>query len=260
MLEPRRDVIRYIRSEHDRWLKEICKEDPYVSVTTIGMREVLNAHFLLAEFFAESGEGLGGLGPKDPNLLHSALNRQLTEFGNQPRWNSRIEVCATLMFGLIKNHPFHDANKRTAFLASILHLQKIGRTPSISHQIYEDFTVNIADNKLPSYEAYRRFSHLPLGDREIQTIAHFIKRGSREIDLKVKTITYKELDTILHDSGMRLENPKNNRINLLRFLDERDFTCLRLPAANCAYWVPRMDPGGQPEGYSYCPKRSETQR
>ena len=133
------------------------------------------------------------------------------------------------MFGLIKNHPFHDANKRTAFLVSILHQQKIGRTPTIDHQVYEDFTVDIADNNLSHYEASERFDDLPSPDREVQTIAHFIKRGSRDIDLRVKIITYKDLDAILHDSGMRLENPRGNRIDLVRFLDERDLSELETP-------------------------------
>ena len=169
------------------------------------------------------------LGPKDADLLHSALNRQFTAFGNKPRWNSRIEVCATLMFGLIKNHPFHDANKRTAFLSSILHLQKIGRTPSVDHQIYEDFTVDIADNQLGKYKYYDRFSHLPSPDREVKTITHFMKRSSREIDLRVKTITYNQLNTILHGNGLRLENPLGNRIDLIRFLNERDLSPLAKP-------------------------------
>lgn len=224
-------VIGYIRSEHGRWLKALIPDDddPYMGDTTIGLREVLNAHFLLAEFFATTGEGLGGLGPKEPNLLHSALSRQFTGFGNRPRWNSRIEICATLMFGLIKNHPFHDANKRTAFLVSILHLQKIGRTPTIAHRVYEDFTVDIADNRLDKYEAFARFSHLPRPDCEIQTIAHFIKRSSREIDLRVKTITYKQLNTILHGNGLRIERPLRNRIDVVRFLDEHDLSPLENP-------------------------------
>jgi prophage maintenance system killer protein len=224
-------VVKYIRSEHDRWLKElrVSEDDPYAGYTTVSLREVLNAHFLLAEFFARTGEGLGGLGPKEPNLLHSALSRQLTAFGNRPRWSSRIEVCATLMYGLIKNHPFHDANKRTAFLVSILHLQKIGRTPVADHRAYEDFTVDIADNKLEKYPAYARFIQMPRLDREIQTITHFIKRSSREIDLRVKTITYNQLNTILRASGLRLENPLKNRIDLVRFLDENDLSPLETP-------------------------------
>lgn len=224
-------VSEYIRSEHDRWIMELCKDgdDPYLGDTTIGLREVLNAHFLLAEFFSSTGEGLGGLGPKEPNLLHSALSRQFTAFGNRQRWNSPIEICATLMFGLIKNHPFHDANKRTAFLVSILHLQKIKRTPIIDHLIYEDFTVDIADDKLNKYKAFQRFSHLPCPDREIQTIAHFIKRSSRQIDLRIKTITYHQFDTLLRSYGLRLEHPLKNHIDVVRFLDQRDLTPLSDP-------------------------------
>jgi death-on-curing family protein len=228
--QPQSDLTAYIRSERQRWERQLCADDdPYIGDTTIGMGEVLNAHFLLAEFFAQTGEGLGGLGPKDANLLHSALSRQFTAFGNKPRWNSRIEVCATLMFGLIKNHPFHDANKRTAFLVSILHLQKIGRTPVVDHQTYEDFTVNIADNRLANYPIFERFSDLPSPDREIQTIAQFLRRSSRDIDLRVKTITYNQLNTILHSSGIRIENPYRNRIDVVRFLDERELSSLSTP-------------------------------
>jgi death-on-curing family protein len=228
--EPLTGVVKYIRSERERWEKAlVVDDDPYEGDATIGIRDVLNAHFLLAEFFAETGEGLGGLGPKDANLLHSALSRQFTAFANVPRWTQGVDVCATLMFGLIKNHPFHDANKRTAFLVSILHLQKIGRTPTVDHQKFEDFTVDIADNRLATYEPYERFIRILSPDREIQTISHFLKRGSREIDLKVKTITYKQLDKILRDNGMRLDNPNKNRIDVVRFLDERDFSELGQP-------------------------------
>lgn len=120
------------------------------------------AHFLLADYFCKTGEGIGGLGPKDIDLLHSALSRQFVQFGGRPKWSDGIDICATLMFGLIKNHPFHDANKRTAFLTSILHLQKIGRTPTVSHIDYEDFTVAIADNNLSSIHTTIDFlRHIP---------------------------------------------------------------------------------------------------
>src|SRR3546814_7570625 len=70
-------------------------------------------------------------------------------------WSS--DVCSSdlsLMYGLIKNHPFHDANKRTAFLCAILHLQKIGRTPTIDQKSFEDFTVNVAEGNLDTYDGY----------------------------------------------------------------------------------------------------------
>ncbi|MFZ1965412.1 MAG: type II toxin-antitoxin system death-on-curing family toxin [Roseiarcus sp.] len=208
-----------IDQEHQRWIDMLGPGDPYLSKLTIGIHEVLQAHFLLANFFFKSGEGLGGVGPKDINLLHSALARQFVQYGGRPKWTDRIDICATLMFGLIKNHPFYDANKRTAFLTSILHLQKIGRTPILSHMDYEDFTVAIADNKLDNYEMFDRFD-LPAPDKQIAVIAHFLKRNTREIDLRSKLITYNELNQIIHKRGLRLDNPRGNRIDVVRFVDK----------------------------------------
>lgn len=225
---PTSDVVGFVRSEYERWRSLIGPADPYSDRATIGIHEVLQAHFLLAEFFAAHGEGMGGVGPKDVNLLHSALSRQFVQFGGKPKWTDRIDVCATLMFGLIKNHPFHDANKRTAFLTSILHLQKIGRTPIISDKSYEDFTVSIADDALSSYNFYDRFSG-PSPDRDIMAIAYFLRKGTRNIDLSSKTITYRELDTLLHGRGLRLENPNGNRIDLIRFRDTDGETILATP-------------------------------
>lgn len=206
----------------------VGRSDPYAGKVMIGIHEVLQAHFLLAEYFARIGEGIGGLGPKDINLLHSALSRQTVEFGGKVKWKDRLDVCATLMFGLIKNHPFHDANKRTAFLVSLLHLQKIGRTPTVSDVGYEDFTVAIADNKLSEYDQSGQI-HLPSPDREIAIISRFLKRNTREIDLASKIITYNELNRLLRKRGFKLENPKGNRIDLVRYVAVDGETPLEIP-------------------------------
>lgn len=93
------DRIAYVRSEYARWLNIVGTEDPYVGRVTIGIHEVLQAHFLLAEYFARIGEGIGGLGPKDIRLLHSALTRQFVQFGGKVKWGNRLDVCATLILG-----------------------------------------------------------------------------------------------------------------------------------------------------------------
>lgn len=179
------------------------------------MQEVLDAHFHLLEFFADIGEGVGGVGPKAPELLISAVARQFAEYQGRPRWSRPIEFCASLMYGLIKNHPFHDANKRTAFLRSLLHLQKIGRTPTASHQEYEDFTVDISDNKLGKY-AGRDDNELRDPDTCVLIMADFLRKNTRDIDRQHKFITYRELDTILHKFDMYLENPHGNRIDVMK--------------------------------------------
>jgi len=214
------DTLEGIRAEYERVLQEIGDVDPYLSRTTIGIKEVLKAHFLLVEYFATIGEGLGGIGPKNINLLHSALFRQFAEFGGIPRWGERLQTCASLMYGLIQNHPFHDANKRTAFLSTLLHLQKIGRTPTISGEELEDFTVAVADHSLDKYPYYKRTSGAE-DERDIATIAHFLKRSTREIDLRFKQITYNELNAIIAPHGLILDNALHNRIDVMRVRDDQ---------------------------------------
>lgn len=67
---------------------------------------------LHAESLAEHG---GGEGLRDAGLLASALARplNLVAYGDP----DFAELAASYGFGLAKNHPFVDGNKRAAFLA-----------------------------------------------------------------------------------------------------------------------------------------------
>ena len=59
-----------------RWTKSIG-DDPYVSNNCVGIIDVLKAHYLIIDyFFKEYGEGVGGIGPRNLNILHSTLSRQ----------------------------------------------------------------------------------------------------------------------------------------------------------------------------------------
>lgn len=56
----------------------------------------------------------GGLhGVRDRGLLESAIFRPRMGY-----YADVIEEAAALMESLVQNHPFHDGNKRTAFVAS----------------------------------------------------------------------------------------------------------------------------------------------
>lgn len=73
------------------------------------------------EQLAEHG-GLAGL--RDPNGLASALARpqQLAAYGEP----DVADLAAAYGFGLARNHPFSDGNKRTAFVAVELFLMLNG--------------------------------------------------------------------------------------------------------------------------------------
>jgi hypothetical protein len=82
---------------------------------------------------------------------------------------------------------------------------------------YEDFTVAIADNNLEQYKLDGVVFENE-GDKDIAIISHFLKRSTRNIELKSKIITYNQLNQILNRRGLRIENPNGNRIDLIRFV------------------------------------------
>lgn len=81
---------------------------------------VLAAHERLLSEFG------GATGVRDEGLLDSALTRpeNLRAYG-QP---TLFEMAAAYAFGIVKNHPFVDGNKRTGFTAAIVFLELNGAT------------------------------------------------------------------------------------------------------------------------------------
>ncbi|KAK0196818.1 hypothetical protein F5146DRAFT_17853 [Armillaria mellea] len=60
-----------------------------------------------------------------PNELKSALVRPLQIARYEPRRNGRY-LAAGLAYGIVKNHPFMDGNKRTGFLLGHTYLRAQG--------------------------------------------------------------------------------------------------------------------------------------
>ena len=79
--------------------------------------------FLLhGETLAEHG---GSAGIRDKSLLESALARPLNKW-NYDSSVDLAELAAAYGFGLARNHPFVDGNKRIAFIAAATFLQLNG--------------------------------------------------------------------------------------------------------------------------------------
>lgn len=74
----------------------------------------INRTLALAIHDRQLSEHGGGNGVRDEGLLDSALARpqQLYAYGNPPP--DLADLAASLAFGLVRNHPFVDGNKRTA--------------------------------------------------------------------------------------------------------------------------------------------------
>jgi death-on-curing protein len=61
---------------------------------------------------------------RDEGMLRSALERPINKWRYEQ--SGLTELAAAYAFGLAKNHPFVDGNKRIAFMAMMVFLRKNG--------------------------------------------------------------------------------------------------------------------------------------
>ena len=118
------------------------------------LEAILAAH---DEQLAEHG---GGAGIRDQGLLESALARPLNvrAYGEP----SLARLAAAYAFGIAKNHPFVDGNKRAALVAAELFL-----------------AVNGFDLIADDVEVVKAFLALAAGEVSEEELAAWIDRNSR---------------------------------------------------------------------------------
>jgi len=110
-------------------------------VTWISKEAVLEIHRLQ---LVEHG-GLDGI--RDEGMLDSALARpvNVAHYSDKP---SVTQLAAAYTYGLARNHPFLDGNKRTAYVVCRTFLILNGRDLTADHDERYDTFIALADGSL----------------------------------------------------------------------------------------------------------------
>jgi death-on-curing protein len=91
----------------------------------------------------------GGLdGVRDSHLLDSAINAPFQTFDMQDLYPTLHEKAAQLAFSLIKNHPFHDGNKRTGLAVMAAFLARNGISVNCTDDELIELGLGLADGSL----------------------------------------------------------------------------------------------------------------
>ena len=93
----------------------------------------------------------GTIGIRDTSLLESALNAPFQTFGDEELYPSIIEKASRLCYGLIKNHPFIDGNKRIGVYAMLVFLELNNLNLNFSDEEIINIALKTADSTY-SYE------------------------------------------------------------------------------------------------------------
>ncbi len=207
------DELGYLYSKAASQVRDF---EENVSADDLSAEEVLRAHFTLAHYFSELGEGMGGYGVKDMGLLLSALNRQFVGYSGERKWTSPFEKAATLLYGMVKNHPFYDANKRTAYLSTVHFLYRSGFIIKVKESELEDMTAWVAEGSLDKFARFKDLKKTS-DDPEVEFLSFWLRKNTRKIDRTQYLVTYREFNKLLERYEAWLENPHNNTIDVMRW-------------------------------------------
>lgn len=110
------------------------------------IQDIYELHNQLEETFILSS------GVRDKNLLASAVNTPFQTFMGNDLYPSIYDKAAQLCYGIVKNHPFTDGNKRTALHSMYVYLIINGFDITASQQEVEDLIIDVAAGKMTNTE------------------------------------------------------------------------------------------------------------
>lgn len=105
----------------------------------------------------------GGMpGIRDEALLESAVAAPQATMMGQPLIQDPIEVAASYLFYLSRNHPFMDGNKRVALATCLVFLSENGLLPreELDADAWERLTLDVAASRLDRIETAGRLRTL----------------------------------------------------------------------------------------------------
>ena len=90
----------------------------------------------------------GSSGIRDVGMLKSAIARPFATFGMQDLYQNVYMKAGALIQSIVKNHPFLDGNKRTAYSSSYIFLKKNGVLITTKTKDVISFMIRVANENL----------------------------------------------------------------------------------------------------------------
>jgi death-on-curing family protein len=174
--------------------------------------EVEQIHWHLVRDFAKSRDPIEPPGLRSKNLLESALHRVHTSLGGEAKYPTVPMAAAAYLHSIIGNHAFHNGNKRTALVATLVFLDINGFVLVVEQDALYDYLLDIAKHGIVDKREAEA-----LADDEMIEIARWIHRSARPVSNQERVLKFRELRAILDRYGCELEHAtRGNRMNIRR--------------------------------------------
>ena len=101
----------------------IGKEQP-IDYLTAG--DIAKIHWVLVDDFSQSKDPIDPPGVRSQGLLESAAHRPRTALGTTDKYPTVAMAGAALLHSIVLNHAFHNGNKRTALVSTLVFTDRNG--------------------------------------------------------------------------------------------------------------------------------------
>ena len=106
------------------------------------LRQVLVLHERMVRKYG------GSSGVRDIGMLESALGRPFATFGGHDLYADVFLKAGALIQSIVKNHPFIDGNKRTAWVSVVALLKMNDWRVTVGEDVVVDFMISVANENL----------------------------------------------------------------------------------------------------------------
>lgn len=168
--------------------------------------DVLRLHAELVDMFAAGDDPISPSGVRDLGLLESACGRPHTSFGTSFKYETLYLKSAALFHSLVKNHAFHNGNKRTGLLTLITVLTRNDRrlTNAVSDDTLFDMVLDVTRDAFPPGCSY---THT---DEVIISLAKWLRTNTESIQLNCGEMSLANFITQCRAAGVRVKDGKES--------------------------------------------------
>jgi death-on-curing protein len=161
------------------------------------LQQVLKIHQSLVELFNNENNPISPPGTRDLGLLQSACSRPHTGFGDREKYRTKLSKLAALFHSLVKNHAFHNGNKRTALATLLIGLSNndFHFKPEVSDETIFSMVLGVSRNSFP--DQIQEYSD----DQVVDEIQRFIRNSTEQKKLVGEVEVDDFLDRIKESGG-----------------------------------------------------------
>ena len=155
------------------------------------VHEVNGIHNALVDDFARTADPIDPPGVRSEHLIESAVFRPQTGLAEILKYPTVETSAAALLCALIHDHPFHNGNKRTALVSTLVFLDENGLVLTCSEDQLFRFVLLVAKHKVAKDRRYYS------SDYETLAVAEQLYKWSRVVRKAERTMTFLKLRPIL---------------------------------------------------------------